>query len=201
MLVLFVIGSPRIAASEPDALSFDTLAQQYRSTTRPIIEQFCLRCHSTEEQEGELDLERFVTLPDIRRDVTVWQKVAEMIDHREMPPKRAKQPTTEQRDRLRGWVEQYLRAEALAHAGDPGPVVLRRLSNAQYTYTLRDLTGIDSLDPAREFPVDGAAGEGFTNTGNALVMSPGSWRSTWRAPSRSPLTRCCCRTVFDSRPA
>src|SRR5262249_15342800 len=28
------------------------------------------------------------------------------------------------------------------------------------------------LDPAKEFPADGAAGEGFTNTGNALVMSP-----------------------------
>ncbi len=46
------------------------------------------------------------------------------------------------------------------------------MSNAEYTYTLRDLTGVDSLDPAREFPADGAAGEGFTNTGNALVMSP-----------------------------
>jgi hypothetical protein len=61
---------------------------------------------------------------------------------------------------------------ALANAGDPGPVVLRRLSNHEYTYTLRDLTGVDSLDPAREFPVDGAAGEGFTNAGAALVMSP-----------------------------
>jgi hypothetical protein len=61
---------------------------------------------------------------------------------------------------------------ALANAGDPGPVVLRRLSNMEYTYTLRDLTGIESLDPAREFPIDGAAGEGFTNAGAALVMSP-----------------------------
>ncbi|MFN9912426.1 MAG: DUF1587 domain-containing protein, partial [Pirellulaceae bacterium] len=61
---------------------------------------------------------------------------------------------------------------ALANAGDPGPVVLRRLSNHEYTYTLRDLTGIDTLDPAREFPVDGAAGEGFTNVGAALFMSP-----------------------------
>jgi hypothetical protein len=42
----------------------------------------------------------------------------------------------------------------------------------EYTYTLRDLTGVESLDPAREFPVDGAAGEGFTNAGAALVMSP-----------------------------
>ena len=51
--------------------------------------------------------------------------------------------------------------------------MLRRLSNAEYTYTLRDLTGVDvaRARPA-SFPVDGAAGEGFTNTGNALVMSP-----------------------------
>ena len=76
-----------------------------------------------------------------------------------------------ERQALRDWLARYLKAEALAGAGDPGPVVLRRLSNAQYTYTLRDLTGVP-LDPAREFPVDGAAGEGFTNTGNALVMSP-----------------------------
>src|SRR6185436_4302548 len=59
-----------------------------------------------------------------------------------------------------------------ARAGDPGPVVLRRLSNAEYTYTIRDLTGVDSLDPAKEFPADSASGEGFMNVGQSLVMSP-----------------------------
>src|SRR5262249_16219139 len=53
-----------------------------------------------------------------------------------------------------------------------GPVVLRRLNNAEYTFTVRDLTGIESLNPAKEFPADSAAGEGFMNTGNSLVMSP-----------------------------
>ena len=65
-----------------------------------------------------------------------------------------------------------MKVAARAHAGDPGPVVLRRLNNAEYTFTIRDLTGVASLEPAKEFPVDGAAGEGFTNTGNALAMSP-----------------------------
>ncbi|MDG2220515.1 MAG: DUF1592 domain-containing protein, partial [Rubripirellula sp.] len=55
---------------------------------------------------------------------------------------------------------------------DPGPVILRRLSNAEYNYTLRDLTGIETLEPTKQFPVDGAAGEGFTNVGNAQTMSP-----------------------------
>ena len=108
----------------------------------------------------------------VRGDPSVWQRVAEMLDNGEMPPEDARQPAAAERRALRDWVGRYLHAEARAHAGDPGPVVLRRLNNAQYTYTLRDLTGLKSLQPAREFPVDGGAGEGFTNTGNSLGMSP-----------------------------
>ncbi len=56
------------------------------------------------------------------------------------------------------WVRKTMDEVALANAGDPGPVVLRRLSNHEYRYTLQDLTEVESLDPGRDFPVDGAAG-------------------------------------------
>lgn len=151
---------------------FADLQKVYVEQTRPLLKQFCLDCHSTEQQEGELDLERFATLADVRRDAKAWQKVAEMLDNGEMPPKSSDQPSDVQRKQLQSWVEDYLHAEALANAGDPGPIVLRRLSNAEYNYSIRDLTGVDSIDPTREFPVDGAAGEGFTNTGSAQGMSP-----------------------------
>src|SRR5262249_55350336 len=123
--------------------------------------------------EGDLDLTRFKSTAEIHDSLKSWQKALEMLDSGQMPPRKAKiQPADEQRMRLRTWVRAYLTAEARAQAGDPGPVILRRLSNAEYTYTIQDLTRIGSLQPAREFPVDGAAGEGFTNTGQALVMSP-----------------------------
>jgi Protein of unknown function (DUF1592)/Protein of unknown function (DUF1588)/Protein of unknown function (DUF1587)/Protein of unknown function (DUF1585)/Protein of unknown function (DUF1595)/Planctomycete cytochrome C len=150
---------------------FVAVGSEYAHDIQPLMTRVCLNCHSTAKQKGDLDLERFASLKDVRRDTKVWLKVAEMLDNGEMPPKEAKQPTSAERKQLRGWVERYLHAESLAQAGDPGPVVLRRLSNAEYTYTIRDLTGVD-LNPARDFPTDGAAGEGFTNTGNALVMSP-----------------------------
>ena len=82
------------------------------------------------------------------------------------------QPTEAERAAVTAWLNNFLRAEAEAHDGDPGRVVLRRLNNAEYTYTMRELTRVDSLDPAREFPAEGGAGEGFTNTGQSLVMSP-----------------------------
>jgi hypothetical protein len=136
--------------------------------TRDILQTYCLNCHSTEKQKGDLDLEA----SDIHKEPHVWENVLDQMQLGEMPPKKEKQLSTAEKKQLTDWVRGTLDQIALANAGDPGPVVLRRLSNMEYTYTLRDLTGVESLDPAREFPVDGAAGEGFTNAGAALVMSP-----------------------------
>ena len=158
-----------VRADESDATA---LARSYSSDIRPLVARYCLKCHSGERIEADVDLAAFATWNDVRRQPKTWQKVGEMLDSGQMPPKEALPPTDAERSRLKQWVKDYLTLEAQSRAGDPGRVVLRRLSNAEYTYTLRDLTGIESLDPAREFPVDGAAGEGFTNTGNALVMSP-----------------------------
>jgi hypothetical protein len=144
----------------------------YAKQVRPLIRQYCLGCHSTEKHKGSLDLERFGTLALIRKDVKPWQAMIEMLEAGEMPPKEKPQPTAEERGRLIAWVRGFLDAEARARAGDPGRVPMRRLSNAEYDYTIRDLTGVD-LRPTREFPADGAAGEGFTNAAEALAdMSP-----------------------------
>ena len=50
-------------------------------------------------------------------------------------------------------------------------MLARRLSNAEYNYTIRDLTGVD-IRPTREFPVDPANTAGFDNSGESLTMSP-----------------------------
>ncbi len=169
--VLAWFALPAVAnAAEP--VPFDArIGQDYERSVRPLLKQFCLDCHSTEEQEGDLDLERFASLEQVRRAPRVFQKVVEMLDNGEMPPKKKRQPSADQRRQIRDWARTYLDAEARAGAGDPGPVVLRRLNNVEYDNTIRDLTGV-ALRPAREFPVDGAAGEGFTNVGEALAMSP-----------------------------
>ena len=153
------------------AVPFPQLSGEYQKQMLPLLERYCLDCHSEEEQEGELDLERFATLEAVRQAPKVWVKVVEMMEDGEMPPKKKPQLTAAERKAFLGWIRKYLDAEALANAGDPGRVVLRRLSNAEYTYTIQDLTGV-KLTPAREFPVDGAAGEGFMNVGDAMAMSP-----------------------------
>ncbi|HEV8062733.1 MAG TPA: DUF1592 domain-containing protein, partial [Gemmataceae bacterium] len=156
----------------PKGPELASLADDYLKVVRPVLNRYCQRCHGAKRTEAELNLQAMDSFEEVRKHSRSWQKVAEMLDSSQMPPMEARQPTDAERAALQDWVHSYLTVEAKSKAGDSGPVVLRRLSNAEYTYTLRDLTGVDSLQPAREFPVDGAAGEGFTNTGNALVMSP-----------------------------
>ena len=148
-------------------------ADDYADKVLPILKDSCLNCHSTKKQKGDVDLEQFASVADIRRSPKIWEAVLEQVASGEMPPKKEKPLTEAAKKVLLDWTHKTLDEIALANAGDPGPVVLRRLSNSEYTYAIQDLTGVPALDPTREFPVDGSAGEGFTNVGAALVMSPG----------------------------
>ena len=69
------------------------------------------------------------------------------------------------------WFQSVRDAEAARTAGDPGPVLARRLSNSEYNYSIRDLTGVD-IRPTDTFPVDPANESGFDNSGESLAMSP-----------------------------
>lgn len=157
------------AADVPNARA---LERDFQRKALPVLKEYCLGCHSTEKHKGDLDLERFTSLTEVVKHPKIWQGVVDQMALGEMPPKEKPQPSKAQAAQLTGWVAGALDAAAQARAGDPGPVVLRRLSNAEFTYTLRDLTGVATLDPAKEFPADSASGEGFMNVGNSLVMSP-----------------------------
>ena len=147
-------------------------AEEFPRDIRPLLQRVCLDCHSTAKHKGDLDLERFASYADILSQPKAWMEVVNQVSLGEMPPKEKPQPTDEERARLLDWVSRALDEAARARAGDPGPVVLRRLNNTEYTFTVRDLTGVSTLSPTKEFPADSAAGEGFLNTGQALVMSP-----------------------------
>ncbi len=171
-VVAVLLAATSVAARGAEAPDVAGFQADYQAKIRPLLERFCIDCHAGDDAEAEVDLAAFASVADVGRKLPTWQKVREILDSGQMPPKDSDQPSDDERIAMQRWVHGYLAAEAAAQAGDPGPVVLRRLNNAQYAYTIRDLTGVDALDPAREFPVDGAAGEGFTNAGAALVMSP-----------------------------
>jgi hypothetical protein len=105
-------------------------ARGFAEKIRPVVAHYCLGCHSQKEEKGELDLERFASIDDSRRDLMAWQSVVEMLEAGEMPPKEKPQPSADERKALVAWARSFLDAEARARAGDPGLAPLRRLSIA-----------------------------------------------------------------------
>lgn len=145
--------------------------RKFAQTVQPLLASYCISCHGGTSPAAQFDLRGYKTVATVIRDHARWALVAEKLHSGEMPPKGMKQPSAAERQELIGWVETMRANEARKNAGDPGAVLVRRLSNSEYNYSIRDLTGVD-IRPTREFPVDPTNPDGFDNSGESLVMSP-----------------------------
>jgi hypothetical protein len=171
ILVLAILGGLHRVAMGADPAPAE-LHARFSGTIRPFLRQYCVSCHGADKAEADLDLESYSTMAEAARDSERWNLILEKLDAGKMPPKKAKlHPSTESRRQVVEWFRAARDDQALRNAGDPGIVLARRLSNAEYDYTIRDLTGID-MRPAKEFPVDPANTAGFDNSGESLTMSP-----------------------------
>jgi hypothetical protein len=160
-----------LAGSDP-APPADPLEPRFATQVRPFLEHYCFSCHGPKKQKGGLDLSRDSTVAAVANNAPQWEMVLERLRAEEMPPEKApRRPGADERAAAVAWIGDLLDREARRNAGDPGTVLARRLSNAEFDYTIRDLTGID-IRPTREFPVDPANEAGFDNSGESLVLSP-----------------------------
>jgi mono/diheme cytochrome c family protein len=147
------------------------LQGQFAGKVKPFLQTYCVSCHGKENPQAQLDLTAYTNLAAVERDYARWSLVQTKLAAKQMPPPSiGNQPTAAQRATIMSWIGAVREQVALRNAGDPGPVSARRLSNAEYDYTIRDLTGVD-LRPTREFPVDPANQEGFDNSGESLTLS------------------------------
>ena len=145
---------------------------RFNATIQPFLKTYCVSCHGVDKTEAELDLTTYSSMGAVVKDGQRWGLVLERLETEEMPPDKAKRhPSPEARRGAIDWFQTLRDYETKRHAGDPGVVLARRLSNAEYNYTIRDLTGAD-IKPTREFPADPSNTAGFDNSGESLSMSP-----------------------------
>lgn len=168
LLPAFALFPPPLRSQPPLR---NGLEQQFVTTIRPFLRTYCVNCHGGRQPAAQLDLSAFDTMIALMGDGRRWSQILERLDAHEMPPKGARQPPPSEHGAAIEWFRAVRRRETHRNAGDPGIVRARRLSNAEYNYTIRDLTGVN-IQPAREFPVDPANTAGFDNSGESLVMSP-----------------------------
>jgi mono/diheme cytochrome c family protein len=167
---LFVLSSIAVPMTAQPSET-DDAARAFAETVQPFLKTYCVSCHGGARPAAELNLTQYGTIDSVVRDFSRWNRVRDRLSAREMPPKQATQPPDQVRQQVIDWIQTTWTTEARRLDGDPGVVLARRLSNAEYDYTIRDLTGVD-IRPAREFPVDPANQAGFDNSGESLAMSP-----------------------------
>ena len=168
LLVIVSIALPWAGAA--DSVNSD-LEHRFTQNVRPFLASYCVGCHGGATPAAQFDLRPYSTMAAVIQDYPRWNLVLEKLTAKEMPPKQAPQPPSDARQEVIDWIRSERMNEARRNAGDPGPVMVRRLSNAEYNNTIRDLTGVD-MRPTREFPVDPANTAGFDNSGESLTMSP-----------------------------
>jgi len=172
ILLCLIVVTRAAGVCRADDVEDHQLHQEFSARIWPFLRLNCLGCHGPEKQEGKLDLSGATSVDVIVASHGVWEIVLQRLEGGEMPPAEAtQQPTHEERQSAIRWLRDLRAREASRNAGDPGIVLARRLSNAEFDYSIRDLTGVD-IRPTKEFPVDPANEAGFDNSGESLTMTP-----------------------------
>src|SRR6056297_2454366 len=165
--VCLLLGIQPWSIAEADV---DQSVKQWEQTGWPLLESFCVDCHSPDYSEAEVDLTLLKTLEGVREHGDLATQVIGMIRFGAMPPEDAELPTPDERRELADRLDNLVFHSTCDLRPRPGKTTARRLNRAEYNHAIRDLFGMD-LRPADRFPSDEVGG-GFDNNADVLSLSP-----------------------------
>ena len=137
-----------------------------------FLDSYCLDCHDADSQKGERNFEA-LAFPIADDDALIdFQDILDQLNLGEMPPKKKKQPSSEQKRPVIAWLTSAVEAAHKARGHTGGETVLRRLNRREYENTIRDLLGLQtsSFNLTEGFPAERKVHH-LDNQGHALVTS------------------------------
>lgn len=154
-------------------LSTAAHGDDFSAKATPLLSKYCYECHGAEKQKGGIETHHLTSTEAAFRHHRFLENIAEQVESGDMPPDDEDLlPTDAERRMLVDEIRSVLKKlETGDFPKNAGRTTVRRLNRNEYNYTVRDLFGIDFL-PGREFPADGAGGEGFDNVGDSMFVQP-----------------------------
>ena len=147
-------------------------AEAPTKSVEQFLNRYCLECHDADVHKGDRSFHKFAlplkTLPEVI-------EARDMIDQltlREMPPKKATQPSDDERLMAIRALRSGTAAAETTLQSSGSRTVLRRLSNREYENTLATLFGrrVDTLGLTADFPKEKTARH-LDTIGQSLVTS------------------------------
>jgi len=163
LLFAIALGAAAVSAQEESPRAF------LKAVAQPFLDAHCVRCHGAEKQKGDITLHDLQAGPAAARDAERWELVLDMLRSGEMPPEEEPQPDGGERQRLVAWVDRELRARVASQAAGDALPTTRRLTNAEYHNTMRDLLGVE-LQLTDNLPEDPVRPYRANNTADFLLM-------------------------------
>ncbi|HSH95660.1 MAG TPA: DUF1592 domain-containing protein, partial [Roseimicrobium sp.] len=139
---------------------------------KSFLGRYCLECHDTQVQKGEREFTGFKLPLKTQPELISAQEIINQLTLREMPPKKADQPTDDERLRVTRELRQGVAAARSKLGSSGGRTVMRRLTKREYEVTLETLMGrrLDTLGLTAEFPKENTSRH-MDNIGQTLVTS------------------------------
>ncbi|MFN0158647.1 MAG: DUF1592 domain-containing protein [Bacteroidota bacterium] len=117
------------------------------STIRPVLEEYCVRCHGQEKivdgalkrkLEGEVNLDSINDIAGLMKDPLLLDTMIEALEYHNMPPEDEKQPSDDVRARLVGNLQTLLNKSVASGFWIPR-TPMRRMNRFQYNNAVVDL--------------------------------------------------------------
>ena len=160
VVAICLLGDGAPAAGQP--------AEAGAGAHRTLLKRYCVGCHNERLLTGGLALDA-VDAGNVGGDPDVWEKVAQKLRTRTMPPAGRPRPDAATYDALARHLETALDAAWAAHP-NPGRPAVQRLNRSEYENAVRDLLALE-VDGRALLPAD-ESGYGFDNIGDVLSVSP-----------------------------
>jgi hypothetical protein len=145
------------------AASFILVAKELPS--KQHFEKFCFDCHADGVDKGGIDFDVLLKKDDDEK----WAKIWEVIEKEQMPPSKKKQPTHSQRNEMLLALEKSI-FKVDRHADYAKPITLYRLSNTQFSNSLKNTFSYYS-NVNQQLPPE-ATTLGFNNIAGIMNVSP-----------------------------
>ncbi len=140
--ILYLSGSICLLAQilPSEKVLADDKNNEFKARIQPLLDKYCMRCHSPGDPSGSIDLKSPQTSDEVDSAFETWRSAMRAMKESKMPPEKEPAPTAEEVQLFTSWFNARFVDNVEAR---PGPFRPRRLSAREYRNTLRSLLGFD----------------------------------------------------------
>ena len=110
---------------------------------KEFIGNYCVECHNAEKKKGGTRLDNVSYSITQDADAQNWKDILDVMNLDEMPPKKAKQPTLNEKSLFIGELTESLEHARSLLVDSGGEVLIRYMNKREYQNVIKDLLGVE----------------------------------------------------------